>query len=350
MRLQNFVIGLQTLSLDHKFCYYKDYRYFETENFSRGMDLRGHLSHSSPMGQHVLLWDYKICHKDHTYFVYGTAKQKTWAEHDLRGRVCIWITVSPMDSMFCYDNYKDFVMGLQNLTSKKCQVHLKREIRPKRDIVDTYFHASCAFGHNPILGLPFSYLWEMVRQGNWTSDAYYHWYSECLIEPCWSSVHYMLIELHWSEDVQSTLGLVHSDLGGRAGILLWDFVYGLQILNWVEFCYGDFCLWDYKIWIGLNSGCHFRAGILNPLQRLNLLWDYKVCYWTTNNLLIWTKFVVGTTKFVMDHKYFVYGDYKTQGWLESQFMFCYGHHIRILLWDYKAWSIQKVLSPLETRN
>jgi hypothetical protein len=38
---------------------------------------------------------------------------------------------------------------------------LKREIRPKRDFVDTSFHASCAFGHNPTLGLGFSYSWEM---------------------------------------------------------------------------------------------------------------------------------------------------------------------------------------------
>jgi len=44
---------------------------------------------------------------------------------------------------------------------RKFRVHLKREIRPKRDIVDTSFHASCAFGHAPILGLAFSTSWEL---------------------------------------------------------------------------------------------------------------------------------------------------------------------------------------------
>jgi hypothetical protein len=35
---------------------------------------------------------------------------------------------------------------------------------PKRDIVGTLFHASRAFGHNPILGLAFPYLWELGSQ------------------------------------------------------------------------------------------------------------------------------------------------------------------------------------------
>ena len=47
------------------------------------------------------------------------------------------------------------------LEASKFRVHFKREIRPKRDIVDTSFHASRAFGHNPTLGLGFSYTWEM---------------------------------------------------------------------------------------------------------------------------------------------------------------------------------------------
>jgi hypothetical protein len=45
------------------------------------------------------------------------------------------------------------------------RVHLKRENRPKRDIVDTSFHASCAFGHTPMLGSGFSYSWEMESKG-----------------------------------------------------------------------------------------------------------------------------------------------------------------------------------------
>src|SRR6267154_1803872 len=36
----------------------------------------------------------------------------------------------------------------------------------KRDIVDTSFHASCAFGHNPSLGLDFPYTWEL--ESRWT--------------------------------------------------------------------------------------------------------------------------------------------------------------------------------------
>ena len=40
----------------------------------------------------------------------------------------------------------------------------------KRDIVDTLFHASRAFGHDPMLGLAFSHTWEMEsedrRKGN----------------------------------------------------------------------------------------------------------------------------------------------------------------------------------------
>ena len=41
----------------------------------------------------------------------------------------------------------------------------------KRDIVDTLFHASRAFGHDPMLGLAFSNTWEMEskdwRKANW---------------------------------------------------------------------------------------------------------------------------------------------------------------------------------------
>jgi hypothetical protein len=55
-----------------------------------------------------------------------------------------------------------FVVWLQKLLylQSACgaeffRVHLKRENRPKRDIVDTSFHASCAFGHTPMLGLGF---------------------------------------------------------------------------------------------------------------------------------------------------------------------------------------------------
>ena len=34
----------------------------------------------------------------------------------------------------------------------------------KRDIVDTLFHASRAFGHDPMLGLAFSHTWEMESE------------------------------------------------------------------------------------------------------------------------------------------------------------------------------------------
>ena len=125
---------------------------------------------------------------------------------------------------------------------------------------------------------------------------------------------WMLMELHWSEDVQSTLGLVHSEQGFCHEILFM----GLQNLNWVEFCYGDFCLWDYKIWIGLNSvirfwmllqGRHsqpsFRGWICYETTKfvigLQIICymdkicckDYKICYglWGTTNILF-----VGTTK------------------------------------------------------
>jgi len=37
----------------------------------------------------------------------------------------------------------------------------------KRDIVDTSFHASRAFGHNPILGLGFPHSWETVELWGW---------------------------------------------------------------------------------------------------------------------------------------------------------------------------------------
>jgi hypothetical protein len=37
----------------------------------------------------------------------------------------------------------------------------------KRDIVDTLFHASRAFGHNPMLGLAFPYTWEMESKDWW---------------------------------------------------------------------------------------------------------------------------------------------------------------------------------------
>ena len=53
---------------------------------------------------------------------------------------------------------------LQNFVVKNVpRMHspLKREIRPKRDIVDPLFHASRAFGHNPRLGSDFSYIWEL---------------------------------------------------------------------------------------------------------------------------------------------------------------------------------------------
>jgi hypothetical protein len=43
---------------------------------------------------------------------------------------------------------------------------------PKRDIVDTLFHASCAFGHNPILGLAFSYTWELESDGRQSMKVY----------------------------------------------------------------------------------------------------------------------------------------------------------------------------------
>ena len=34
---------------------------------------------------------------------------------------------------------------------------------PKRDIVDTFCHASRAIGHNPTLGFPFPTMWGVVR-------------------------------------------------------------------------------------------------------------------------------------------------------------------------------------------
>jgi hypothetical protein len=44
------------------------------------------------------------------------------------------------------------------------QKHLsppKSVTNQKRDIVDTFLHASRAFGHSPMLGLAFSITWEM---------------------------------------------------------------------------------------------------------------------------------------------------------------------------------------------
>ena len=62
------------------------------------------------------------------------------------------------------------------------QVHLKREIRPKRDIVDTSFHASRGFGHDPTLGLGFSYSWEKGSARWEDSNAGSHVNMECR---CW---------------------------------------------------------------------------------------------------------------------------------------------------------------------
>ena len=41
------------------------------------------------------------------------------------------------------------------------QSSLKRPTDQKRDIVDTFTHASGAFGHTPMLGLAFPISWEM---------------------------------------------------------------------------------------------------------------------------------------------------------------------------------------------
>ena len=38
---------------------------------------------------------------------------------------------------------------------------------PKRDIVDTFCHASGAFGHNPRLGLAIPYTWEVGSKDQW---------------------------------------------------------------------------------------------------------------------------------------------------------------------------------------
>jgi len=48
---------------------------------------------------------------------------------------------------------------------KKVVSPSKCVMNPKRDIVDPLFHASCAFGHNPRLGLAFSYIWELGSKG-----------------------------------------------------------------------------------------------------------------------------------------------------------------------------------------
>jgi len=43
----------------------------------------------------------------------------------------------------------------------RMQSSLKRLTDQKRDIVDTFTHASGAFGHTPMLGLAFPISWEM---------------------------------------------------------------------------------------------------------------------------------------------------------------------------------------------
>jgi hypothetical protein len=142
-RLQNFVIGTTSfVNETTDFCYWTtnfviratnillwDYK---TENLSRGMIWGGqgvHLSHSSPHGQHVLLWgpqgfccgDYKICHKDHTYFVYWDCKTENLSRAWFEGQGLHLNHSSPMvQHVLLWSPYKDFVMGLQNLMSKKC--------------------------------------------------------------------------------------------------------------------------------------------------------------------------------------------------------------------------------------
>ena len=44
----------------------------------------------------------------------------------------------------------------------KCTSPLPKLMDVKRDIVDTELHASCTFGHNPMLGLTFPILWKCM--------------------------------------------------------------------------------------------------------------------------------------------------------------------------------------------
>jgi hypothetical protein len=141
MRLQNFVIGPQILSLDYKLCYwttkvcYKDYKYPQkTETWFESQFTHG-TQHVLLMGPPILLLDYKfcywttnicygtvnICYKDHKYFVMGLQNRRL---DDLNHS-------SPMvQHVLLWSPYKDFVMGLQNL---KCPKSAKSTWNAKLD-------------------------------------------------------------------------------------------------------------------------------------------------------------------------------------------------------------------------
>ena len=59
----------------------------------------------------------------------------------------------------------DYCRETANLRGFQMQSFSKCVTNPKRDIVDTLFHASRAFGHNPILGSAFPYTWEVINEG-----------------------------------------------------------------------------------------------------------------------------------------------------------------------------------------
>ena len=60
------------------------------------------------------------------------------------------------------------------ITAKRLQTRMqspfKSSTNTKRDIVDTFLHASCMFGHDPTLGLGFSYTWELESKDWWKGE------------------------------------------------------------------------------------------------------------------------------------------------------------------------------------
>src|ERR1700733_5244228 len=66
------------------------------------------------------------------------------------------------------DDRKSIDLGQQQTKQKdglKIQSPLKSSTNAKRNIVDTFLHTSCMFGHDPTLGLGFSYTWEVGVKG-----------------------------------------------------------------------------------------------------------------------------------------------------------------------------------------
>jgi hypothetical protein len=77
-------------------------------------------------------------------------------------------------------------------------------MNPKRDIVDTFCHASCAFGHNPVLGLAIPYTWELVEfKDQWkaVNKGVYGSILDCLVRGAYGA-------LYWAISLIDLMGIL----------------------------------------------------------------------------------------------------------------------------------------------